>query len=70
MLYMEGNYIIHHPSLDPFKCERRAINNNRMSVTLITRTRSQQREMAFLRVPETPMMSPLIKFTSVHNLNN
>lgn len=39
MLYMEDNYIIHLPSQNPFKTERRAINNNRMSVTLITRMR-------------------------------
>ena len=39
MPYIEGNYIIHHLGQDPFKTERRAINNNGMSVTLITRMR-------------------------------
>lgn len=35
---MEGDNIIYHPNQDLFKSEKGAINNNnRMSVTLITR---------------------------------
>lgn len=34
---MESDYIIYYPNQDPFKIERRAINNsNKMSVTSIT----------------------------------
>lgn len=66
-LYMEGDYIIYHPIQDIFKSEKGAINNNRMSVTLITRMRWQQREMAFLRVPEITMMRRSVKFTFVSN---